>query len=100
MVRPQNYFSPSPFWTNIDTGRILLNRAYFPEGNFPGTFGFRKTSFLNSLPFDRDVLFDNEEIVKHLENRGAAILFDRNFFREEKTTLFGKMAGAKTSTGL
>lgn len=84
LVRPQNYFSPSPFWTQIDTGRILLNRAYFPEGDFPGTFGFRKSVFLNAWPYDGDVLFDNEEVVKHLQNRGANILFDRNFFVRRK----------------
>lgn len=80
LVRPQNYFDPNPFWTKIDTGRILLNRAYFPEGDFPGTFGFRRSIFLAAWPYDGDVLFDNEELVKHLQNRGANILFDTNFF--------------------
>ena len=90
LVRPQNYFSPSPWWTNIDAGRILLNRAYFPEGDFPGTLGFRKTPFLISLPYDGDVLFDNEEVVKHLQNRGAEVLFDRNFFIRRKPPSFEK----------
>lgn len=80
LVKPQNYFDPNPFWTRIDTGRILLNRAYFPEGDFPGTFGFRRSVFLAAWPYDGDVLFDNEEVVKHLQNRGARILFDRDFF--------------------
>lgn len=80
LVKPQNYFDPNPFWTGVDTGRILLNRAYFPEGDFPGTIGFRRSVFLAALPYDGDVLFDNEELVKHLQNRGAKILFDRDFF--------------------
>lgn len=90
LVKPQNYFSPSPFWTQIDTGRILLNRAYLPEGDFPGTLGFRKEIFLKAWPYDGDVLFDNEEIVRHLQNRGAKFLFDRDFFVRRKPPSLGK----------
>lgn len=90
LVKPQNYFSPSPFWTKIDTGRILLNRAFIPEGDFPGTLGFKKEVFLKAWPYDGDVLFDNEEIVKHLENRGGRILYDRDLFVRRKPPSFKK----------
>lgn len=90
MVKPQNYFDPNPFWTKIDTARVLLNRAYFPEGDFPGTLGFRRSAFLEHWPYDGDVLFDNEEVVKHFQNKGAKILFDRNFFVRRLPPDFGK----------
>lgn len=90
MVKPQNYFDPNPFWTQIDSSRILLNRTFFPEGDFPGTLGFRKEVFLKAGVYDGDALFDNEEIVKHLENRGAKILYDRDFFIRREPPTFQK----------
>lgn len=80
VVRPQNYFDPHPAWAQVDSARILLNRAFIDEGDFPGTYGFRKSVFLAAGEFDGDVLFDNEELVKHLENRGANISYANNFF--------------------
>lgn len=80
LVRPQNFFEPLPFRAHIDTGRILLNRAFLKEGDFPGTFGFQKSSFLHAGEFDGDVLFDNEELVRHMKNRGAKICYANDFF--------------------
>lgn len=80
MVRPQNYFSPQPIQATIDSARILLNRAIFKTGDFPGTFGFLKSRFLAAGEYDGDVLFDNEELVKHFENHGAHILYANEFF--------------------
>lgn len=84
VVRPQNYFFPNPLWTQIDSARILLNRAYFPEGDFPGTLGFRKNVFTAAGAFDGNVLFDNEELVKHFQNNGANISFATDFFIQRK----------------
>ena len=80
VVRPQNYFDPLPVWAKLDAARILLNRAFIPEGDFPGTFGFRKNVFEAAGHFDGDVLFDNEELIKHFENHGANILYATDFF--------------------
>lgn len=90
LVRPQNYFDPLPWWTRVDSGRILLNRAFIPEGDFPGSFGFRKSVFVAAGSFDGDVLFDNEELVKHLQNRGARIDFSTDFFVLRKPPTFEK----------
>lgn len=80
MVRPQNYFSPNPLRARIDSARILLNRSVFRNGDFPGTFGFLKSRFMAAGEFDGDVLFDNEELVRHFENCGAQILYATDFF--------------------
>lgn len=90
VVRPQNYFSPLPVWARLDTARILLNRSTFPEGDFPGTFGFRKSIFCAAGAFDGDVLFDNEELVKHLQNFGAKIKFATDFFILRKPPTWNK----------
>lgn len=80
LVRPQNYFQPLPWWAKIDAARALINRALLPEGDYPGTFGFRKSVFQEAGPFDGDVLFDNEELVKHLVNHSANIRYANDFF--------------------
>lgn len=90
VVRPQNYFHPLPFWTRLDAARILLNRAFLPEGDFPGTFGFLKSVFEAAGPFDGDVLFDNEELIKHLQNFGARICYANDFFILRKPPAFNK----------
>lgn len=90
VVRPQNFFYPHPPWAQIDSARILLNRAYFKEGDFPGTYAFKKTVFLKSGEFDGDVLFDNEELVKHLKNCGAKVLYAKDFFVRRKPASLNK----------
>lgn len=80
VVRPQNYFQPLPWWSCIDTARILINRAVLPTGDYPGTFGLRKSVFEAAGAFDGDVLFDNEELVKHLAHAGARIKYASDFF--------------------
>lgn len=90
VVRPQNYFKPLPPWARLDAARILLNRAYFKNGDFPGTYAFRKSVFLKAGPFDGDVLFDNEELIKHLVNFGAAVDNACDFFIQRKPPSFQK----------
>lgn len=90
VVRPQNYFQPLPTWARLDAARILINRATNPEGDYPGTFGFRKSIFEAAGPFDGDVLFDNEELIKHFVNFGAHINYSTNFFIMRKPPLLAK----------
>ena len=55
VVRPQNVFRPTPWHARWDTGRSLLNRAL--AADYPGTFGFRRSTFLAMSGFRCDVLF-------------------------------------------
>ena len=80
LIKPQNYFDPNPLWTQVDSARMLMNRSLFSEGDFPGCFGFLKSAFQSAGFFDGDVLFDNEELVKHFANRNMRVLYARDFF--------------------
>ncbi|GAB2943909.1 hypothetical protein GCM10027280_35740 [Micromonospora polyrhachis] len=62
LVRPQNYFRPLPWHARWDTGRILLNRAC--GGDFPGTFGLRRSLFQRMGGYAADVLFENLELIR------------------------------------
>ncbi len=79
LVVPQNYFRPLPWWARIETGRILLNRALRPEGDFPGTFGVRRSTFQRIGPYDGDVLFENEEMCRHFRRHDTRVRYARDF---------------------
>lgn len=80
MVRPQNYFSPLPVWARTEAARMLINRAWISEGDYSGTLGVTKRAMLRVGHYDGDVLFDNEEIVRHFRLKGARICYARDFF--------------------
>ncbi len=80
MVRPQNYLSPLPWWARMEAARMLINRALLPTGDYPGTCAFRCDAFRRAGHYDGDVLFDNEEIVRHFALRGASIAYAVDFF--------------------
>ncbi len=80
MVRPQNYIRPLPWWARLETARILINRGVLRAGDYPGTCGFRRSTMRRVGPYDGDVLFDNEEIVRHFALQGANINYARDFF--------------------
>jgi hypothetical protein len=80
MVRPQNYLRPLPLWARTEAARMLINRAWIAEGDYPGTLGVRRSAMLRVGHYDGDVLFDNEEIVRHFRARGAKIRYARDFF--------------------
>ena len=65
MVRPQNYISPLPWWGRTEMARMLINRGTLRTGDYPGTCAFRRSTFMRIGHYDGDVLFDNEEIVRH-----------------------------------
>lgn len=80
MVRPQNYLSPLPVWARTEAARMLINRAWIAEGDYPGTLGVRRGAMLRVGHYDGDVLFDNEEIVRHFRAHRASICYARDFF--------------------
>jgi hypothetical protein len=80
MVRPQNYLSPMPLWARTEAARMLINRAWIAEGDYPGTLGVRRSTMLRVGHYDGDVLFDNEEIVRHFRAKGAHVAYARDFF--------------------
>jgi len=67
VVRPQNFFRPSPWHALWDTARTLLNRA--SGGDWPGTLGVRTSA----LPYgyDGDVLFENLELCRTVRALGG-----------------------------
>lgn len=90
MVRPQNYLRPLPAWARTESARMLINRAWLAEGDYPGTLGVRRGAMLRVGHYDGDVLFDNEEIVRHFRARGASIAYARDFFILKRAPTFRK----------
>ncbi|MDB4947844.1 MAG: hypothetical protein JWM27_493, partial [Gemmatimonadetes bacterium] len=71
VVRPQNYFHPLPWHARWDTGRKLLNRAM--DGDWPGTFGVRRSALLATGGYRGDVLFENLEMVRTVQAAGGRV---------------------------
>lgn len=75
LVLPQNVFvTPGgtlPWHARWDTARILINRAV--GGDYPGTFGLRRTAFLATGGYDGDVLFENLQMMRTMRAAGARI---------------------------
>ena len=84
MVRPQNFLAPRPWWARIESARMLINRATLRIGDYPGTCAFRRSTMLRVGHYDGDVLFDNEEIVRHFAAAGASIFYAVDFFIEKR----------------
>lgn len=80
MVRPQNYLSPLPWWARMEAARMLINRGVLRTGDYPGTCGLRRSAMLRVGHYDGDVLFDNEEIVRHFILKGASVCHANDFF--------------------
>ena len=80
MVRPQNYLAPLPWWGRTEAARMLINRGVLRTGDYPGTCAFRRSACLRFGHYDGDVLFDNEEIVRHFILNGADVCYALDFF--------------------
>ena len=80
MVRPQNYLSPLPWWGRMEAARMLINRGTLRMGDYPGTCAFRRSTCLRVGHYDGDVLFDNEEIVRHFVLQGADVCYALDLF--------------------
>ena len=90
MVRPQNYFLPLPFWARMESARMLINRAWLREGDYTGTLGVTRSAMRRVGHYDGDVLFDNEEIVRHFRLKNARIKYARDFFVLKRPATFRK----------
>jgi hypothetical protein len=78
LVRPQNYFDELPWHARWDTARSLLNRVCtgdpaFPVGDFPGTLGVRRSTFLASGAYDGRALFENLELMRTVRAAGGTV---------------------------
>lgn len=71
LIRAQNYFSPQPWHARWDTARSLLNRAF--RGDYPGTLGLRRSTFLRTGGYNGDVLFENLELIRAMAAAGARV---------------------------
>jgi hypothetical protein len=88
VVRPQNFLSPLPWWARMEAARMLINRATLRTGDYPGTCAFRRTAMLRVGHYDGDVLFDNEEIIRHFAHAGATVSYAIDLFvRKHPPTL-------------
>ena len=90
VVRPQNYLAPLPWWAWMEAARMLINRATLRTGDYPGTCAFRRSAMLHVGPYDGDVLFDNEEIIRHFARAGATISYATNLFVRKRPPSFRK----------
>jgi hypothetical protein len=89
-VRPQNFLDPLPWWARLEAARMLINRATLRAGDYPGTCAFLRQSMLAAGPYDGDVLFDNEEIIRHFAQGGAQIRYALNLFVRKVPPSFRK----------
>jgi hypothetical protein len=80
VVRPQNFLRPLPWWAKMESARMLINRATLRMADYPGTCAFRRDVMERAGHYDGDVLFDNEEIIRHFAQTGARIRYATNFF--------------------
>ena len=90
MVRPQNFLSPLPWWARMESARMLINRATLRIGDYPGTCAFRRATMLRIGHYDGDVLFDNEELIRHFARAGAKIDYAIDFFILKRPPHFRK----------
>jgi len=90
VVRPQNFLSPLPWWGRMEAARMLINRATLRTGDYPGTCAFRRSAMLRVGPYDGDVLFDNEEIIRHFAKAGATVNYAANLFVRKRPPTFRK----------
>lgn len=84
VVRPQNFLRPLPWWARMEAARMLINRATLSAADYPGTCAFRKSAMLRVGHYDGDVLFDNEEMIRHFARRQASICYANDLFVEKR----------------
>jgi hypothetical protein len=106
VVRPQNYFdfktgqvfdssdrklkTGPTFWAKTEAARMLINRATLRTADYPGTCAFRRNILLEAADYDGDVLFDNEELIRHFASHGANICYANDLFVRKRPPTFRK----------
>ncbi len=69
LISPQNFFEPLPWHARWDTARTLINRAL--GGDYSGTLGLRRSTMIAMGGYDRDVMFDNLELIRTVQVHGG-----------------------------
>jgi len=98
VVEPQDYLDPLPWWSGIEAGRILVNRALDPQPDHGTTFGFRR-SVVNGLPSlgAGDVTGDQ---IRRLESAGVEVYAPAQVFvKREPSTLADWVAERPAQAG-
>src|ERR1700736_1475486 len=94
VVRPQNYFdfknARFSICARMEAARMLINRATLRTADYPGTCAFRRQLMLRARDYDGDVLFDNEELIRHLARSEAHISYANDFFIRKFSPTFRK----------
>jgi len=90
VVRPQNFLDPLPWWAKMEAARMLINRAVLPAADYPGTCAFRRRRMLAAGQYDGDVLFDNEEMIRHLAQDGCTFAYANDLFVRKSPPTFRK----------
>lgn len=71
VIRPQNYFEPTPWHALWDGARSLVNRV--TGGDWPGTLAVRKSALARTNGYDGDCLFENLELVRTVKASGGKV---------------------------
>ena len=74
----------------MEAARMLINRATLRTADYPGTCAFRRAMMLAAGAYDGDVLFDNEEIIRHFAESGATIAYALNLFVRKRPPVLRK----------
>lgn len=90
VVRPQNFLFPLPWWARMESARMLINRATLRTADYPGTCAFWRDEFIRAGKYDGDVLFDNEELLRHFARVGASICYASDLFVRKHPPSFEK----------
>ncbi len=90
VVRPQNFLFPLPWWARLEAARMLINRATLAAADYPGTCAFRRQTMIDAGEYDGDVLFDNEEMIRHFAQAGAKIDYAVDLFVLKRAPIFSK----------
>jgi glycosyl transferase family 21 len=90
VVRPQNFLAPLPWWGKLEAARMLINRAILRTADYPGTCAFRRATMLSAGHYDGDVLFDNEELIRHFASHDISIEYANDLFIRKLPPFFRK----------
>jgi hypothetical protein len=74
----------------MEAARMLVNRALLSAADYPGTCAFRRGRMLAAGYYDGDVLFDNEEIIRHLANDRCSLAYANDLFVRKCPPTFRK----------
>ncbi len=90
VVRPQNYIAPLPWWARMECARMLINRATLAAADYPGTCAVHRSTMQRTGPYDGDVLFDNEEMIRHFVREGVQVCYANDLFVRKRPVSLAK----------